>query len=299
MTAGRISKLTWDQRHELEQWVNRFEAAWTAGSRPAIEDFLPADSPLRQAVLVELLYADMEFRQTAGASLAPAQYLERFPELAEDPSLLQELPESLRHSLTARQASSSAENPGSTSETLLGRLQNPQDQAAWMRFVNLYTPLLYHWTKRVGLSQADGADLVQEVFAVLVQTMPEFRYDRQRSFRGWLQTVLLNKWRELHRRKKLPTVPGPAGDDLDQLPESTASLAFWEVDYQKFLVNRALELMKEGFQPTTWQACWGMVVEGKSAAEVSKALGMSVAAVYMAKSRVLRQLRQELQELWD
>ena len=88
----------------------------------------------------------------------------------------------------------------STSATLLKRLQRPDDQAAWDRFVELYTPLLYYWARRMRLQEADAADLVQEVFALLVQELPRFDYDAQKSFRGWLRTVTLNKWHEKRRR---------------------------------------------------------------------------------------------------
>lgn len=71
-----------------------------------------------------------------------------------------------------------------TSPSLLKRLRRPEDQAAWDRFVELYTPLLYDWARRMHLQEADAADLLQEVFAVLVQELPRFDYDAQKSFRG-------------------------------------------------------------------------------------------------------------------
>jgi DNA-directed RNA polymerase specialized sigma24 family protein len=83
-----------------------------------------------------------------------------------------------------------------TSASLLDRLRRPGEDAAWARFVDLYTPLLYHWARRTGLAQAQAADLVQDVLVVLVRKLPEFTYDRTRSFRSWLRTVTLNKWRE-------------------------------------------------------------------------------------------------------
>ena len=72
----------------------------------------------------------------------------------------------------------------------------------------LYTPLLYYWCQRAGLQEQDAADLVQEVFVLLVRKLPEFRYDRERSFRNWLRTVALNKWRESQRRRSQPSFRG-------------------------------------------------------------------------------------------
>mgnify|MGYP001589980010 CR=1 FL=1 len=93
-----------------------------------------------------------------------------------------------------------------TSVSLLERLRQPAEQEAWTRFVQLYTPLIYGWARRVGLSPEDASDLVQDVFAALVRKLPEFVYDRTKSFRGWLRTVTLNKRRENLRRRNLPGI---------------------------------------------------------------------------------------------
>ncbi len=185
-----------------------------------------------------------------------------------------------------------------TPVSLLERLRGPAEPDAWRRCAELFTPLLYHWAHRAGLSAPDAADLVQEVFLVLVQKLPEFRYDRRGTFRGWLRTVTLNKWREMHRRRQLPARDE---DDprLDELVAPDDSEDYGEVEFRRHLVDRALRLMKSEFQPTTWKACWEHVVSGRSAADVARELGVSVDAVYTAKSRVLRRLRAELDGLLD
>lgn len=181
-----------------------------------------------------------------------------------------------------------------TSSSLLKRLRQPAAHEAWSRFVDLYTPLLFFWARRMALQHQDAADLVQEVFTVLVQKLPEFDYDRDKSFRSWLRTVTMNKWREKCRRKdpvqhgSLGDLPGPAlGDDL------------WETEYQQQVLRRALEIMQTDFQPSTWKACWELVVAGRPAGEVAAEMGLSENAVYLAKARVLHRLRQELAELLD
>ena len=75
--------------------------------------------------------------------------------------------------------------------------------------------------------------------------------------------------------------------------------AFWDEEYRRHLVGRALEVMKAGFEPATWQACWECVVNDRSAPEVAAALGMSAGAVRAAKFRVLARLRQELAGMLD
>jgi RNA polymerase sigma-70 factor (ECF subfamily) len=182
-----------------------------------------------------------------------------------------------------------------TSVALLERLRQPAAHDAWQRFVHLYTPLLYHWAGRLGLQQQDAADLVQDVLTILVQKLPEFRYDQQRSFRAWLRTVLLNRWRHGCRRRA--PVTGAAGQPEAAVPDPLDDLA--EDEYRTYLVGRALRLLQSEFQPGTWRAFWEFVVDGRPASEVAAGLGMRADSVYVAKSRVLRRLRQELAGLLD
>jgi len=182
--------------------------------------------------------------------------------------------------------------------SLLERLHQPKQDEAWARFVALYTPLIYYWARRVGLQTQDAADLVQDVFTVLVQKLPEFQYDPHKSFRGWLRTVTLNKWREKQRRLAVPAADG-GSQDLAELPAPEGGDPFEDVEYRHQLVGRALRLMQAEFQPSTWKACWEHVVSGKPPEQVAAELDISVNAVCVAKSRVLRRLRQELTGLLD
>jgi RNA polymerase sigma-70 factor (ECF subfamily) len=185
-----------------------------------------------------------------------------------------------------------------TPASLLQRLRRPDEPGAWPRFVELYTPLLYFWACRMGLQAADAADLVQDVFTLLLQKLPEFSYDHSKSFRSWLRTVTVNRFHDNQRRKAAALRDAsPAG--LEDLAGSDDAEALWQKEYRDHLVNRAAQVMKAEFQPATWQAFWGLAVEGQSGAEVAAALGLSVEAVYAAKARVLRRLRQELDGLLD
>jgi RNA polymerase sigma-70 factor, ECF subfamily len=184
----------------------------------------------------------------------------------------------------------------STPASLLLRLKEPKNHIAWDRFVRLYTPLLLYWSRRAGLSESDAADVVQEVFFILVRKLPTFEYDPSKSFRAWLRTVLTNAWRNLRRKKTAE----PFGT-LDALPPATSDdlLELEEAEYRRHLVARAVALMQAEFQPKTWQACWELTVMGRSGDEVARDLGLSLNAVYLAKSRVLSRLRQELAGLLD
>lgn len=186
-----------------------------------------------------------------------------------------------------------------TSLTLLERLARGTDQAAWGRFVELYTPLLLAWCQRLGLSDSDSADLMQTVFVTLYEKLPQFRYDPNRSFRAWLKTVMLNAWRNQARKQRAGT-PGAQGAlDPDSIPDTDPRLQLDEAEYRAHLVRRALTLIQASFEPATARACWEFVVQGRPAQEVADELGLSVNAVYLAKSRVLRHLRHELQWLID
>jgi RNA polymerase sigma-70 factor (ECF subfamily) len=185
-----------------------------------------------------------------------------------------------------------------TPASLLERLRQPDDAAAWDRLVALHTPLLCDWARRLGLQEADAADLVQEVFTLLLQKLPHFTYDRQKSFRAWLWTVTANKCREMQRRRATSALPGDPGALAElTIPDTTEAIA--EMEYRDYLVRRALELMRGEMQPATWKAFWESVVNERPAAEVAAELGLRENAVYLARGRALRRLRRELEGLLE
>ncbi|GEM_PF-172792 len=186
-----------------------------------------------------------------------------------------------------------------TPPSLLQRLRDPAERQAWNTFVELYTPLLFVWSRRWGLQDSDAADLVQDVLLLLYQKLPEFDYDRGGSFRGWLRTVLLNKWRDSRRRQHPPGSPlakggmGGAGDLVDPAVEPS-----WaeqeEQEYRQQLLRVMLKKLQHEFPATIWAAFEAYVVQGQAPIEVATNLQISPATVYAAKSKVFQRLRQEL-----
>jgi RNA polymerase sigma-70 factor (ECF subfamily) len=189
-----------------------------------------------------------------------------------------------------------------TRPSLLLRLRDAADGQAWGQFVELYGPLIYGFARKHGLQDADAADVMQEVLRSVAGAARRLEYDPQRgSFRGWLFTVVRNKLRNFwarqgrHERGQGDTTaqnlleeqPAPAED-----PE-----AQWDREYEQQLFAWAAEQIQGGFEEKTWQAFWQTAVEGQSAGRVAEALGMSVGAVYIAKSRVLTRLREQIQQL--
>jgi RNA polymerase sigma-70 factor (ECF subfamily) len=183
-----------------------------------------------------------------------------------------------------------------TSASLLEQLKTCDNSTAWQRFVRVYTPLLYSWARRGGLSPEDAADRVQDVFVILSAKLPEFRYDARCRFRGWLWTVFLNCCRQHWRRADVlagaqPFAREPAGPDEN---------AEWdEEEYRRHLVGEAMRIMRADFPETTWRACWEYVANGRAPADVARELGISVDTVYQSKVRVLRHLHEELAGLLD
>jgi RNA polymerase sigma-70 factor (ECF subfamily) len=147
------------------------------------------------------------------------------------------------------------------------------------------------------VQEADAADLLQDVFALLYQKLPSFTYQPLRSFRAYLKTVLVNKWRQGLRRQHLPA--SGDGDAVEALAGPDPLEDFTEHEYRHYLVARALQLMQAEFSPTTWKACWETTAAGKTPAEVARELGISVRAVYLARIRVLKRLREELEGLLE
>lgn len=192
---------------------------------------------------------------------------------------------------------SSPETISSTSSSLLERAK-ARDPSAWRWFVAIYSPLVYGWAHRIALQPADAADVMQEVFWAVAENFDQFRSDRQTdSFRGWLWTITRHKLSD-HFRLRAKSAHAPGGTEaylrLQQLPDQPPGSAAAR-DVVGPIARRALRLIQVDFAEKTWRAFWQTTVDGRAPADVAADLGMTMAGVYQAKSRVLRRLRQELQ----
>ena len=189
-----------------------------------------------------------------------------------------------------------------TRASLLVRLRDGSDAGAWKEFVHVYGPVIYGFARKRGLQDADAADLMQEVLRSVSAAAPRLDYDRARgTFRGWLFTITRNKvFNFLDGRRRRPVASGDPDvqDRLEQLADGGGTpAADWEADYQRSLAARAMEQVRGEFQPATWQAFLLTAVEGVAPAEAGRRAGLSVGAVYVAKSRVIARLRQEIEVL--
>jgi RNA polymerase sigma-70 factor (ECF subfamily) len=190
-----------------------------------------------------------------------------------------------------------------TSLSLLVRLK-AKDAAAWDRLVLLYAPLVYYWCRKLDLPDQDAADVFQDVFQAVAANIGSFRKERPGdTFRGWLRIITQNKVYDHFRRTgREPRAAGGTEANLRmaQLPAfEHHETDVGEVHAHQQLIHRALELIRVEFTTRTWQAFWRIVVDGERTQDVAQELSMQPGAVRVAKSRVLRRLRQELGELID
>lgn len=186
----------------------------------------------------------------------------------------------------------------STSNSLLHRVKQ-QEPEAWRRFVTLYGPVVYRWCTTSGLQANDAADVVQDVFQAVFQGIAKFqRQENGQSLRGWLWTVTRNKVADHYRRRESDPVLDQTLAQQILAPEQPSEADSSEKIGPE-LAHRALRLLQTDFEPTTWQAFWAVAVDGLTVAETATQLGLSPAAVYKAKSRVLNRLRVELDGLLE
>jgi RNA polymerase sigma-70 factor (ECF subfamily) len=190
-----------------------------------------------------------------------------------------------------------ADQPSSTSLSLLERVR-AQDQEAWRRLVQLYGPLVYQWCRRWELQPDDVADIFQEVFQAVAAQIGGFRRDRPGdTFRGWLWGITRHKIGDHFRRQgRDPSAAGgsSAQQRMLELPQPPDDDSSPPVDH---VVQQALAGIRPEFEERTWQMFWRATVDGQAPKDIAAEFGVSPDAVRMAKSRVLRRLRQELAEL--
>jgi RNA polymerase sigma-70 factor (ECF subfamily) len=190
-----------------------------------------------------------------------------------------------------------------TRASLLVRIRDGRDHEAWRQFVELYAAVVYGFARKRGLQDADAADVMQDVLRSVAGAATRLQYDPARgSFRGWLYTVARNKIFNFLEagRHRIGRGSGDTGvrEKLEAQPEPERGLAAsWEEEYERNLAAVAMRRVQGEVQPATWQAFWQTAVEGRPAREAGAAVGMSAGAVYVARSRVLARLKEEVQRL--
>jgi len=184
-----------------------------------------------------------------------------------------------------------------TRPSLLTRIRDIQDAESWSTFVDTYGPLVYRYARRQGLQDADAADITQEVMAEAARCLRTFEYQPERGrFRDWLGTVtgrqLAHFFAKQNRRL---TATGAVLTDavLDQSAAPQAEAA-WVDEFNGQVLQVALERIRPHFEARNWRAFERVWLENRSAADVASELNLPLDAIYVAKSRVLKRLREEI-----
>lgn len=190
--------------------------------------------------------------------------------------------------------------PPETRISLIGRLHDRADTAAWAEFVQIYQPMIQRIAQKRGLQYADAAEVTQEVLTRVSNAVDRWDPDPKKgTFRGWLYRMTRNLTIDHIRRNKSPKMKRDSDSnfDLNQLAEpSPDESQEFQVEYERQLFNWAAAQVKSLFKPANWQAFWMSTVEGKSIEEVSKTLGMQRGAIYVARSRVMAKVASVIRE---
>jgi RNA polymerase sigma-70 factor (ECF subfamily) len=185
-----------------------------------------------------------------------------------------------------------------TKPSLLLRIRDAGDSSSWGEFADIYGPIIRGYCRRRGLQEADAADVGQEVLAQVARSIGSFEYQPGRGrFRDWLGTVTRNKIvrflevkvRELRGMSEVSAADfATEGED----PE-------WSAEFHTRILNAALMRIRDDFEVKSWDAFERLWGKDTPAPEVAQSLGMTIDAVYAAKSRILRRLREEVLALAD
>lgn len=183
-----------------------------------------------------------------------------------------------------------------TRASLIVRLKDRSDQEAWGEFVEIYRPVVYRLARRKGLQHADADDLAQQVLAAVAAAIDRWQPDPTRGrFRSWLHRIARNLIvNALTRRAPDRAAGDERADDLlacQPAPDGPDS-ELLRTEYRSEVFHWAARRVREEFQPDTWQAFWHTAVDGQPVAEVARALGKKPGAVYAARGRVMRRLKE-------
>jgi len=191
-----------------------------------------------------------------------------------------------------------------TSRSLLQRVQSSSEQESWDRLTSIYTPVLQRWLRQYELQSSDADDLIQDVLSVVARDVKSFEHNGRRgAFRNWLKTILINRLRNFWRSRNYRPVAGGGSDyqlHLQQLEDPASAVsAVWDREHDQMVLARLWAMIEPRFSEKTCSAFRRQVMDGLSAAEAAEELDMSVNAVLIAKSRVLKELRREGQGLLE
>jgi RNA polymerase sigma-70 factor, ECF subfamily len=191
---------------------------------------------------------------------------------------------------------------GSVSSSLLDRLRG-RDQEAWRKMNTIFAPSVERWCREAGLKAEDALDVCQEVFHSAWRGFANFKRDEPgQSFTAWIRWLTKKRLAD-HRRRQQKQLHAAGGTSAQErflnVPNTTDDNSDSTItpNERAELVQRALPYIRDSFTEKTWDAFWKVTIDGIPAKDVGAMLGMTAGAVFVAKSRVLKRLREEFQDL--
>jgi RNA polymerase sigma-70 factor (ECF subfamily) len=188
-----------------------------------------------------------------------------------------------------------------THESLLVQVRSAENREAWEQFVRLYRPVVYRLARRRGMQDADAQDLVQQVFISVAAAIGDWEKSNESvRFHHWLARVVRNAiLNGLSRRPHDRAAGGPSVQELltaqpDIDPETSQEI---ELEYRREIYLRGAAIVRRDVDPDTWRAFELTVIENCPIDVAAMELGKQVGAVYAARSRVMRRLREAVREL--
>jgi RNA polymerase sigma-70 factor (ECF subfamily) len=183
-----------------------------------------------------------------------------------------------------------------TSTSLLERLRHHPNEQTWGRLNELYRPLIQRWLERDPTLRGDAEDLAQEIMSVVCRELPEFERQRTGSFRKWLRTITAYRVKAHLRGRHLRPQAlglGPNEGPLAELADDRSELARrWDAEHNEHVVRRLLEMIAAEFNDTHVTAFRRVVLDEVAPSLAAEELGVSVNVVLLARSRILRRLRE-------
>lgn len=186
-----------------------------------------------------------------------------------------------------------------TRVTLLARLGNPQDKDAWEEFVALYGPCIFSFARRRLPQEEDAADIMQEVLSAVHRG----NYQRPKGrFQKWLLTILLNEIRDFHTARARRSALNASGAALRQEEElaradDARAEEEWEKDRRQHLFHAAANRVRGRTSQAHWNVFVRSALENQTGQEVAAALKVSVTNVYAIKSRILKEIKEEIDQM--
>ncbi|MCA9135717.1 MAG: sigma-70 family RNA polymerase sigma factor [Planctomycetales bacterium] len=178
------------------------------------------------------------------------------------------------------------------------RLRDRGNHDAWSEFLQIYEPVIYRVAMRFQMQDADAREIVQEVLLRVASAIDRFDPGGRGTFRGWLsqttRRVAVDRFRRLVGKEA--AVGGPANALASVIADHNQLEIEFDLEHRRQLFLCAAEMVRPTVSQSSWSAFWRTAVDDRSAREVAVELGLTEGAVYVARCRVLKRIREYIEE---